>query len=241
MTTTSAAASRRRRAWATCCWAALLGAAGVVAAQEGAEVRAVRQTFENYKAALVAGDAASAVSQVDADTLRYFEELRGLAASGTEDEIRSRSFVDRLLVLSIRHTFPSDLIASLSLEELMAKAVADGWIAPQTVAQLQIGEIVIEGDRATGEAMTSASAANPDLAGPVDGLRYEFVREDGAWFFRFGSLVQSLNALVEELTGQLGGSQDDLLFMLIESFSGEKVLPEVWDGPGVAPREPPVQ
>ncbi len=193
--------------------------------------KAVRQVFLEYKKALVGGDADAAVQLVDDETLAYFQELRGLAAAGSEEEIRARSFIDRLLVLSIRHTFEASEIATLSLEGLMGRATREGWISPQTIAQLEMGEVEILGDRATAQAMTTASATNPDLAGPVDGLHYEFQRIDGQWRFGFGSLVRSLDVLVEQLTSQLGASQDDFLFMLIESFSGEKVLPEVWERP----------
>lgn len=204
------------------------------------EADKVRQTFDAYKLALVNGDAAAAVAQVDAGTLEYFGALRDLAATASEAAVRERSFVDQLLILSMRHSFDPSTLRSLTLDQLMARATAEGWIAPQTVAQLEMGEVVVDGDRAYGEAMTRATLANPELSSPIDGLRYEFVKdESGAWRFGFGSLVRSLNVLVEQLTGQLGGNQDDFLFMLIESFSGEKVLPDVWQASGALEAEVP--
>lgn len=230
-------AARRLEHLVVALLAGALGLAATPATTNDEEL--VRRAFESYKRALVEGDADLAVAQVDEETLRYFRELRDLAATAPEMTVRQRSFVDRLLILAMRHSFDPAELADLSLERLIGRATEEGWIAPQTVAQLEMGQVTIDGDRAVGEAMTAASAANPDIAGPIDGLRYEFVRaESGEWRFRFGSLVRSLNVLVEQLTGQLGAQQDDFLFMLIESFSGEKVLPEVWRSPAEADTEP---
>ncbi|MEM1249424.1 MAG: hypothetical protein AAGK22_23825 [Acidobacteriota bacterium] len=231
----SGASVEGRRSLLTVCILEVVLLAAALPAQKVESVTdptAVRRTFEAYKDALVSGNAAQAVAQVDDGTLEYFGALRDLAISAGEEAIRERSFVDQLLILSMRHSFEPGTLQSLTLEQLMTRATSEGWIAPQTVAQLEMGAVQIEGDRAYGEAMTRATAANPELSSPIDGLRYEFVRaSDGTWRFGFGSLVQSLNVLVEQLTGQLGGNQDDFLFMLIESFSGEKVLPEVWNVP----------
>ena len=204
----------------------LMGTAAFAASDE----EAIRKAFADYKEALVGGDATAAVAQVDDSTLEYFEELRSLAAGAGEEAVRERSFIDRLLILSIRHSFEDSEIDDLSLQALIGRATEEGWIAPQTVAQLEMGKVTVVGNQATAEALTRASAANPNLSGPIDGLEYEFERdEEGRWRFKFGSLVRSLDALVEQLTGQMGANQDDFLFMLIESFSGEKVLPDVWD------------
>lgn len=208
----------------------VLAAIGARAETDVATEEAVRRVFAEYKRALIEGDGEAAAKLVDAETLRYFEELRELAVGASEEEVRSRSFIERLLVVSMRHQLEPRQMAELELADLIRIAVEEGWISPQSIAQLEMGEVRVEGEVAEGEARTRASTEEAG-GNPVETLRYEFVREDGAWRFRFSSLVSSLDRLVTEFAAELGLAEDELIFTLVESFSGRQVLPEVWERP----------
>jgi hypothetical protein len=205
----------------------------------------VRRVFESYTEALVRGDGALARELVDAGTLRYFDELKRLARAGSESEVKGRSFVDRLLIVSMRHALAPEIIADLTFEGLITTAMTEGWIQPETVAGLAMGAITVEGDRASGEAIAAGlpppTPSEQPAAAPGEpalGVSYLFACEDGEWKFRFGSLVDQLDRLVSELTRQLGAEEDALIFSLVEAFTGKKVLPEVWQPP--AREAPPV-
>jgi hypothetical protein len=202
------------------------------------EAAAVADVFARYKAALIAGDGATAQSLVDAATLDTFERLRMLALSGARDEIEDLSFVERLLVVSMRAALERDEIATMDLAALIETALGEGWISPQTLAQLDIGEVEVAGDSARARAVSGLqppaseqSAEGPDSAEGEVELFYRFVREQGRWKFQFASLIETLDALVDELTATLGTDQDQLIFMLVESFTGRQVLPEILDVP----------
>ncbi|HVS65126.1 MAG TPA: hypothetical protein VMT85_16670 [Thermoanaerobaculia bacterium] len=201
-------------------------------APAGTEAAAVEAVFERYKQALVAGDGATAQALVDAQTLQTFERLRELALGGSQEEVRGLSFIERLLVVSMRHALEREEIETMDLAALIETAMGEGWIAPQTLAQLDIGEIVVEGDRARGEAISGLQPpASGQSADAEVELYYRFVREEGEWKFQFASLIETLDALVAELTAALGTDEDQLIFMLVESFTGRRVLPEVWSTP----------
>ena len=207
-----------------------LGALPVLRAQQTSEEQ-VRAVFYRYKEALVSGDGVTAAALVDRETLDYFEEVRELALSGSAEQIRQRSFIDRLLIVSMRHEIAPEAMSEIELEDLIRTAMSAGWISPASIQQLEIRDIRVDGNSATGSAVTSASLSDPTLAGPVDDLRYGFALEGGQWKFRFSSLVDSLNGLIAQFTRQLGTDEDDLIFTLVEAFSGRAVLPEVWDKP----------
>jgi hypothetical protein len=206
----------------------LLDAAALAAGDTVADEEAVRSVFRLYKAALMTGDGAAASAMVDRGTASYFEEVKRLALDGGAEEIKSRPFIDRLLVVTLRQQLEPAALRELSLEELLRRSVADGWIRPETVAPLDIGSIEIDGDRAFGTAVNNAAPADQD--GGL-GIRYEFAREEKEWKFCFASLVASLNQVVEQFTAQMGTDQDELIFVLVESLSGRKVMPEVWEKP----------
>lgn len=207
-------------------------APGSMAQDEDTLVQAelVHGVFAAYKDALIRGDGDAAVALVDSETLRYYDVLRSLALHGSEEEVRGRSFIERLLIISMRHQLTPETMERLSLADLIRTAVEEGWISAQSIEQLEIGNVRIEGNRASGEARTR-SAGEGTGGNPLDTLHYEFIREDGAWKFRFSSLVSSLDRVVSEFAAQLGLPEDDLIFTLVESFSGRQVLPEVWERP----------
>jgi hypothetical protein len=221
---------------------AAVGSAGSAAAVCDPEraVEDVRQVFERYKEALVRGDGVLARQLVDTGTLQYFEELKRLARSGSESEVKGRSFVDRLLIVSMRHALPIEVIETLTFEGLITTAMTEGWIRPETVAGLAMGDVTVDGATASGVAIVSGLAsAEPTpptepVTPPADaslGVAYLFACEGGSWKFQFGSLVAQLDRLVSELTQQLGAEEDALIFSLVEAFTGKKVLPEVWQPP----------
>ncbi len=139
--------------------------------------------------------------------------------------------MDRLLIVTMRHELEAEVLASMDLEGLLRHAIEAGWIAKASIRQLDIGEISIDGDQAIGVALNAgAIPAPPDPE--VEPLSYAFVREDGVWKFRFGSLVASLNRVITEFAQQLGANEDDLIFTLVTALSGREVLPAIWSAPG---------
>lgn len=218
---------------------ATLLAIATPASSQTDDAAAVRDLFTRYQAALLAGDGATATRLVDAETFAYFEEIKHLALSGDEDTVRKRPFVDRLLIVTMRHELPLAELQEMDLEGLLRHAIDAGWIGKQSIAQLGIGEITVEGEEATavavtpGQASAAASGVDPLLS---EALRYRFVRENGEWRFGFRSLVESINQMIAQLTSQMGTDQDGLIFVLVEQLSGRKVLPDVWSlPPGPAP------
>lgn len=212
---------------ATISFFALLALAAVTAAQDDEAL--VHELFERYKTALLAGEGDVAADLVDADTLSYFEEIKELSLAGSEDQIAARPFVDRLLIVAMRHEIPADELAPMQLEDLLRHAVEAGWIGKQAILQLGIGEIEVEGDEASAEAVVTGVQLPEESE--EERLRYRFVREDGRWKFRFHSLVEGINRIVSQITAQMGTKEDDLIFVLVEQLSGRKVLPEVWSRP----------
>ena len=193
---------------------------------------AVRSLFHDYKSALLEGDGATASRLVDQGTLEYFKQIKTLSLSGSEEEVRSRSFVDRLLIVTMRHELSVGELEEMDLENLLRHAVEAGWIGKQSIRQLELGEVEVEGATASALALTTG-AQMPVAEAGAEPLRYRFVVEKGEWKFRFGSLVDNLNQIIAQLTAQLGTDEDALIFILVEQLSGRKVLPEVWEGSGV--------
>ena len=189
----------------------------------------ILNVFQSYKSALLQGDGETAARLVDADTLEYFRDIQGLALSADASVLKSRPFVDRLLVITIRHELDTKMLEEMGLEDLLRHAINAGWIAKASILQLDIGEITVVGDEASAVALVNGAAPPP--AEGAEPLAYRFVDERGGWRFRFSSLVASLNRVISDFTAQMGAKEDDLIFTLVQAISGRQVLPEVWDTP----------
>jgi hypothetical protein len=223
------------------CGALVVSAPALLAQTD--DVAAVRDLFNRYKTALLTGDGATAARLVDQETLAYFEEIKALTLDGSEEAVRQRPFVDRLLIVTMRTELAKEELQTMDLEGLLKHAVDAGWIGKQSIMGLGIGEITVDGDQATAVAITPTSA-QAQGAPAASELQYRFVREQGEWRFGFRSLVSSINQMISGLTQQMGTDQDALIFVLVEQLSGRKVLPEVWSmpltvGTPVPPPAPP--
>jgi hypothetical protein len=210
------------------CWGGL--AAAAASAQEDRQVVAVKKVFSDYKAALLTGDGDRAVTLVDRETLDYYDRIKDLAVIGDAETVKAQSFIDRLLIVSMRHQLDFETLQHMGLEELVRRVVQEGWIRRESIVQLDMGAVEVEGDTATGQALTGGAPPAAGEGAP-EPLRYEFVRENGEWKFRFSSLVESLNGVVTQLSRQLGTNEDDLIFQLVEALSGTQVLPDIWERP----------
>ena len=103
------------------CLAVVLGAAPALARADDAAV--VKDLFNRYKSALLTGDGATAARLVDQETFAYFEEIKDLTLHGAEDAVRQRPFVDRLLVVTMRHELPPQDLEGMDLEGLLKHAI----------------------------------------------------------------------------------------------------------------------
>jgi hypothetical protein len=198
------------------------------------DASAVRDLFNRYKAALLAGDGATAARLVDRETFAYFEEIKSLTLTGGEEDVRKRPFVERLLIVTMRHELPAAELEGMAVEGLLEHAIDAGWIGKQSIMGLGIGEVTVDGDQATAVAITPGQTPADQVASE---LQYRFIRENGEWRFGFRSLVASINQMIAQLTAQMGTDQDALIFVLVEQLSGRKVLPEVWSLPQTAPAD----
>ena len=217
--------------------ALVLASASSLSAQPD-DTAAIKDLFNRYKSALLTGDGATAARLVDRETFAYFEEIKGLALDGAEEAVRQRPFVDRLLIVTMRHELPKEELQGMDLEGLLKHAIDAGWIGKQSIMGLGIGEITVNGDEATAVAITPTQSPGAQASSE---LQYRFVREQAEWRFGFRSLVTSINTMISQLTGQMGTDQDALIFVLVEQISGRKVLPEVWSMPSAVgtPVAPP--
>jgi hypothetical protein len=192
-------------------------------AEPSGEEARVREAFRQYKDALLQQDGEVAVTLVSAATLAYYEDMRRLAVTAGRPEIEAQSLTNRLFITMLRHEIGATELAGMSEKEVFVFAVDEGLVGAEgTIEAIDIGEITVSDDTATGEAVSQ---------GQPSGISWEFRREDGAWKIHFVELLQLANIALEQAARESGLDDTEFIFTLVETVSGRAVPTDIWEKP----------
>ena len=184
------------------------------------EATFVRTCFEGYKEAILDQDGEAAVALVDGSTLKYYGKMRKLALEGSPTDVRQLSTIDKLMVLILRHRIPLEDLTEMTAESLFVYAVDEGWIGRESVINNELGDIKVSGTNATGVHIS---------AGNESPFKWIFRKENGKWKIDITSIMPIADQAFKQLIQENGLSEDDFLFSILESVSGEKVPDSIWE------------
>jgi hypothetical protein len=183
----------------------------------------IRQAFLTYKAAILQQQGQSAVPLVNRATLQYYARMKALALEGQEKEVRQLTPVNKAIVLLLRHRIPVGDLRGMTPEEVIIHAVNQGWIGKNSVLDSDIGQLQVFGNDASAEYVKS---------GKPTPLKYRFTKEDGKWKIYLTALTPLADQAMSMLIKKEGLDEDTFIIGIIESVSGKKVLPTIWQPPG---------
>jgi hypothetical protein len=183
---------------------------------------AVERGFAAYKSALERRDGARAASAVSANSLAYYDRVRQMALTASREELSKVEGTERMLALGMRHQAPAELLATATPAELLAYAVSAGLVTNTAVAETELGEVSIEGERARAWIVVDGE--------PMRGV-LQFVREDGLWKFDLEFAMRSSSGLIAALAQKSGLTEDAVIFQLLSQGTGKPVAPEIWIPP----------
>lgn len=203
---------------------ALLFASSLVlpAQRVHSEENLIRQAFLTYKEAILERKGQIAISLVNKATIQYYAQMKALALVGQEQEVRQLTPINKILVLSLRHRIPVEDLRAMTPEEVFIHAVNQGWIGKNSVLDSSIGQIRVFGNNAS---------ADYEKGGKPTPLNYRFTKEDGEWKLDLTALTPMADQALSMLIKSEGLDEDTFIVSLIESVSGRKVLPSVWQPP----------
>jgi hypothetical protein len=187
------------------------------------ELELIRQAFLTYKAAILQQQGQSAVPLVNRATLQYYERMKALALEGQEKEVRRLTPVNKVMVLILRHRVPVDDLRGMTPEEVFIHGVNQGWIGKDSVLDTDIGQPQVFGNDASAEYVKR---------GKPTPLKFRFTKEDGKWKLDLTALTPIADQAMTMLIKKEGLDEDTFIINIIESISGKKVLPTIWQPPG---------
>ena len=189
---------------------------------ESVDQQAVRQIFSAYKYALLNDLGPEAADLVSEKTLRHYDQLRQLALAGDANELKELPSFNRLVVLAIRHNVAAPTLRKMQGKDIFAYGVKNQWVAKDSVAPFELGNINIYGNYAGGNISFSDNTTSSQL---------EFRKENGVWRL---NLMPLLERVGRERSAQLNSYQDEnkAIVGIIEQMSGRKVDAGIWTPPG---------
>jgi len=189
---------------------------------ENIDQQAVRQIFGAYKYALLNDLGPEAADLVSEKTLRHYDQLRQLALAGDTNELRELPSFNRLVVLAIRHNVAAATLRKMQGKDIFSYGVKNQWVAKDSVAPFELGNINIYGNYAGGDI---------SIGGSSTGSQLEFRKESGVWRL---NLMPLLERVSRDRSAQLNSNQDEnkAILGIIEQMSGRKVDAGIWTPPG---------
>jgi hypothetical protein len=179
----------------------------------------VHATFLGFAKSLAARDAEAGTRALSASSLSEWQYDRDLALHGTRDAVAAQSPGRRLVVFALRHHAPKFLARSGSPLELVGYAIEAGMADRKSVAAIELGDVVVKGDRASGQLFAS---------GLPSGFRAGFVREDGAWKLDLPATIDAAGRVVTRAAKASDASEDSIIAGLLLVSSGARPTAQIW-------------
>jgi hypothetical protein len=108
-------------------------------------------------------------------------------------------------------------------EEVFIYAVNQGWIGKDSVLDSDIGQLQVFGNDASGEYVRG---------GKPTPLKFRLTKEEGNWKIDLTALTPPADQAISLLIKKEGLDEDAFIVGLVESVSGKKVSPSIWQPPG---------
>jgi hypothetical protein len=200
------------------CSAANQGAASFPTS--AADEKAIRECFESYRQLALAQQGAEAAELVSNSTFEYYDELRRLALTGSAATIKEQSVGRRMMVLMYRHRYTRDDLQRMNGRELFVDNIDKGWIGKDSARDNELGDVKASGDSAAAEIVNKGKAS---------GLKFQFLREGGAWRIDFASFLPKADLAFKAAAKEMEMEEDEMIFTILEAISGKKVPVTIWE------------
>jgi hypothetical protein len=205
----------------------LLGAIALLAASAHATApsdrKQVHTALRDFARAVAARDGAGGTALLSKASFAEWQRARQVAFTAAREEVAALSPGRRLLVFALRHHRPPFLQRTGTPRELGVHAIESGLADGDSLARVELADVVVRGDRAVGSLI---------VAGLPSSFRAGFVREDGVWKLDLPMTLDSASRVITHAAEASGGTEDSVIAGLIYASSGVRPTTRIWDPMG---------
>lgn len=185
-----------------------------------AEKEAIRNTFSQYRKALLEGDGSKALEFVDTRTIAFYDEVVQNALALPQQKLKQLDFIAKFMVLRVRHEFSKSQIEKMNGRELFKLGVEKRWVSAMASNIDRLHRIVIEWPK--------ASASVPQ---DPDAPSFFFLKESGQWKLALWQEIEFVNVLMKPKVESSGLTEEEFIIASINAPSSKKVDVRILSGP----------
>ncbi|MEM7373153.1 MAG: hypothetical protein AAF587_31305 [Bacteroidota bacterium] len=186
--------------------------------EEGEDV--IRNTFEQYKTAILNDRGEEAFQYVDSRTHAYYNKMAEVSRQADSLAVDSMDLLDKMMVLTIRHRATKEEIQSFDGKRLLIFAIKNGMIDKKSVGYQEIGAVSFEGkEMATGQLRT---------LGQDTPVYFDFHKEEGNWKVDLTSVFAISGAAMKKMFEESGEDENEMLDLILEMMTGTAPTSAIW-------------
>lgn len=183
--------------------------------------REIPEVYESYVQALLSSNGNAAIPLVTQGTLDYYGEMRDLALYASEEKVRALPWVDKAVVLRLRHEINPMVLKNMTSKELFALGISEGWTDPRGMQGTVIRDVEINNRVGYGIAYKNKQK-----------IPLRFKKESEKWKFDAIYLIRTIGLAADEQVKKLAEQNDmtldELTIQLTEGASGKPVTENLW-------------
>jgi len=179
----------------------------------------VKECFNGYKSAILNDEGKEAVEFADSRTIKYYDEILQKTIYADSAEVHNSNIMDKLMVLTIRHRTSKEDILSFDGKQLFVYAIQEGMIGKNSVANTDLGDIIVDNKFAKGQLVAGGTPAP---------MHFHFYKEQEEWKIDLTSIFPIANQAFQKMADDSGQDENEYLFLLLELITGETPTNEIW-------------
>lgn len=198
----------------------LLSSANSLWGQIPVEIEAIRSTFKKFRSSIEQQNGKEALQYIDTKTLDYYKYLLDQIIYAKAEELDSLDVFDKYNLLTVRHNIAPEKILKLTPAGLYALFVDSGYIAKESVADMEMGKVELKYKEGTAKAQAV-------VGGKVVPLVFNFVKEKKQWKIILVDAFASARKGLEMRVKQNNQLENEFIFVELVLSSGKSIAPSI--------------
>ncbi|WP_339706183.1 hypothetical protein [Algoriphagus aquimarinus] len=179
----------------------------------------VRESFENYKSAVLENRGSDAPNFLSSRTLSYYDGIIHHAIKSDSATIDDLPFFDKFTVLLIRHYIPKEEIVTMDAKTFLKYSVEKDLFGKESYINSKIGEVKISGKFAQGKLRVNNKEST---------ISYDFYKEDGEWKFDLLSVMKLSTGYIMDFIDSSDYTINEFIFAALLRLDGKEPKPTIW-------------
>ncbi len=182
--------------------------------------KAIHAAFSAYHQAVFTGDGQAASELIDDDSIAYYQRVRDLAFDASADETKALDVSDKLTVLLIRARVSAADLQALDGRGLFVMMVEQGWVAKQSAENVDLADIVVDGDAATGRMVINRETTP---------LEMKFTRTGADWKLNLPHIAAIGQRALKKQIESNGQPENEFVINNVATVVGRSLRPSIWE------------